>query len=86
MRSMVVRTDDAARRAFPAAGDRNMHAPAGAAEVFTQGFLNASLLRLAICAPPRHAATRRREQVYVTELGAMARLRIPKEEAGAAVR
>ena len=62
---MLARPDHAMRRAFIPQAD--------AASVFTQGFLNASLLQLAICAPPRQAATRRYSEVYITELGAKAR-------------
>ena len=80
---MVVPSDNAARRALttpaPGAGLDGFR-PAGAAQVFTQGFLNASLLQLAICSPPRQAATRRYTEVYVTELGERAR-RTPAGEA-----
>lgn len=46
---------------------------ANAMSVFTQGFLNASMLQLAVCAPPRQAMTRRYSEIYITELGAAAR-------------
>jgi hypothetical protein len=63
MRIMLGRSDTSLRRAWSAP------AP-GAAQVFTQGFLNASLLQLAICSPPRQAATTRRySEIYITELG-----------------
>ena len=62
---MLARSDNAMRRALTAP-----------ASVFTQGFLNASLIQLAICAPPRQAAiTRRYSEIYITELGAKARKR-----------
>jgi hypothetical protein len=86
---MVVRSDNVARRALtplPADGDVSGHSPAGAVEIFTRGFLNASLLQLAICAPPRQAAMRRQEQVHITELGERARRRIQPAEAEAALR
>jgi hypothetical protein len=64
---------------LPSGPDFDGFAPAGVAQVFTQGFLNASLFQLAICAPPRQAATRRYEQVYITELGEQARRRFERE-------
>ena len=67
---MTARFDTALRRSLSAP------APVGAAQVFTQGFLNASLLQLAICAPPRQAATTRRySEIYITELGEKVRQR-----------
>lgn len=67
MMAMLGRSATSIRRAWSAP------AP-GAAQVFTQGFLNASLLQLAICSPPRQAATTRRySEIYITELGEKAR-------------
>lgn len=67
MMGMLGRSDTSLRRAWSAP------AP-GAAQVFTQGFLNASLLQLAICSPPRQASTTRRySEIYITELGEKAR-------------
>ncbi|MEZ5365133.1 MAG: hypothetical protein R2748_23105 [Bryobacterales bacterium] len=53
--------------------------------VFTQGFLNASLLQLAVCAPPRQAMTRRYSEIYITELGASARRAKQETQATASV-
>ena len=62
---MLARSDIAMRRSL---------AQPAVASVFTQGFLNASLIQLAICAPPRQAAvTRRYSEIYITELGAKVR-------------
>ncbi len=45
-------------------------------DVFFQGFMNGSMLQMAVCSPPRSAATVAAEQkyaaVYVTRLGARA--------------
>jgi hypothetical protein len=74
MMNMLARNDTALRRALPPA------APS-AAQVFTQGFLNASLLQLAICSPPRQAATTRRySEIYITELGEKARQKAAPDE------
>ena len=40
-----------------------------ALDVFQRGLLNASLLQLAICAPPRAAFDREFDQVYIARLG-----------------
>ena len=40
--------------------------------IFKSGFLRGSMLQLAVCAPPRQAAMRKYEAVYVTSLGAAA--------------
>jgi hypothetical protein len=81
---MFARTDTAIRRALMRPVDEFQ--PASAAQVFTHVFLNASLLQLAICSPPRQAATTRRySEVYITELGAKAgrRAAIDDRQAGA---
>jgi hypothetical protein len=75
---MFARTDTAIRRAMlqpPSGSGLEIQQPRSAGSVFTQGFLNASLLQLAICAPPRRAVTRRYSEVYITELGERARSR-----------
>lgn len=45
--------------------------------VFFNGFMNGSMLQMAVCSPPRSAATMEAEQkyaaVYVTRLGAKVR-------------
>jgi hypothetical protein len=65
---MVARADLSLRRAWSPAP--------GPAQVFTQGFLNASLLQLAICSPPRQAETTRQiSEIYITEMGEKARRR-----------
>jgi len=38
-------------------------------EVFRQGFMHASMLQLAVCAPGRHARTASRAQVLMAKLG-----------------
>lgn len=43
-------------------------------DIFFRGFMNGSMLQMAVCSPPRHAAMAEAEQkyaaVYVTRLGA----------------
>ena len=74
---MVARTESLFRRALSAPGPVG-GGPVSAtpAQVFTQGFLNASMLQMALCAPPRAAArTREIHEIYITEPGAQARPR-----------
>ena len=67
---MIAGTESLFRRALNASPAAAGAASGGAAQVFTQGFLNASMLQLAVCAPPRAAATTRRyAEVYITEPG-----------------
>ncbi len=74
---MVARTESLFRRAFSAQAPHAAgFTAAPPAEVFTQGFLNASLLQLAICAPPRQAErTPELTKIYITEPGAIATVR-----------
>lgn len=80
MMDMLARSDHSLRRAW------SSPAPGGAAQVFTQGFLNASLLQLAICSPPREAAaTRRYSEIYITELGEKARQKAGRRDGAGVV-
>lgn len=57
---------EAERRALPLSGP-----PEGPtfAQTFLSGFMRSSMLQLAVCSPPRQAATKRVDAVFITRLG-----------------
>jgi hypothetical protein len=72
------------RRSWMIAGARAaefcMVSPPSLGQVFRNGFLNGSMLQMAVCSPPREAATTRAEQpyaaIYVTRMGARAAIKL----------
>lgn len=54
--------------------------PTPLGQIFRQGFMRGSMLQMAVCSPPRHAATQKYDAVLVTELGAKATARSEAQE------
>ncbi|MBI1358491.1 MAG: hypothetical protein GC160_29495 [Acidobacteria bacterium] len=70
---MQALTSTASRRAWLEAERRavSIAPPSGptVAQTFLRGFMRASMLQLAVCAPPRQAATRKVDAVFIARLG-----------------